>query len=108
MKIEVIHAAFEDQAETIAEVEYVGKIDSGLEYAYRWTQNIMDSWSMKMPADGNDAVTVVKPLHTDTQGKQWGHRSTSVGDYMRVGGELFRVAGMGFENADTIQTRQTI
>ena len=69
MKIEVIHAAFEDQAETIAEVEYVGKIDSGLEYAYRWTQNIMDSWSMKMPADGNDAVTVVKPLHTDTQGK---------------------------------------
>ena len=49
MKIEVIHAAFEDQAETVATVEYVGKIDSGLEYAYRWTQNIMDSWSMKLP-----------------------------------------------------------
>ena len=26
MKIEVIHAAFEDLAETVAEVEYVGKI----------------------------------------------------------------------------------
>ena len=30
-----------------------------LEYAYRWTQNIMDSWSLKMPEDGNDDVTVM-------------------------------------------------
>ena len=107
MKIEVIHAAFEDQAETVATVDYVGKITDGLEYAYRWTQNIMDSWSMKMPQDGNDAVTVVKPLHKDEQGKAWGHRSTSVGDYMRVGGELYRVAGCGFEDAEAVVCGKT-
>ena len=97
MKIEVIHAAFEDQAETVATVDYVGKINDGLEYAYRWTQNIMDSWSMKMPGDGNDRVTLMQPLHVDADGKEWGHRSTSMGDQMLLGTKKYKVAAVGFE-----------
>ena len=48
-----------------------------LEYAYRWTQNIMDSWSLKIDEDGNDAVTVVGDVSDG-----YGLRSTSVGDQM--------------------------
>jgi len=60
-QVAVIHTAFEDTPSTVAFVnvpEFPTLIET-LEYAYRWTQNIMDSWSLKMPEDGNDAVTVV-------------------------------------------------
>ena len=104
MKIKVIHTAFEDTATHIATVDAPeGSITEQLEYAYRWTQNIMDSWSKKMPADGNDRVEVVQPLHVDDKGNEWGHRSTSVGDYCEIAGQLWRVASMGFEQADTIK-----
>ena len=108
MKVKVYHTAFEETPVHIATVEAPhAKHEEACEYAYRWTQNIMDSWSMEMPQDGNDAVTVVKPLHKDEQGKAWGHRSTSVGDYMRVGGELYRVAGCGFEDAEAVVCGKT-
>ena len=55
------------------------------------------SWFME-----NDDVEVVKPVG------DLGHRSTSVGDYMRVDGTLYRVAGMGFEPAESITTRKSI
>ena len=66
-----------------------------LEYAYRWTQNIMDSWSLKMPEDGNDAVTVVGDVSDG-----YGLRSTSVGDQMLVGNVKYKVARFGFETLD--------
>ena len=47
-------------------------LNEKLEYAYRWTQNIMDSWSLKMPMDGNDDVTVMGELHVDENGQKWG------------------------------------
>ena len=107
MKIEVIHAAFEDEAEHMANVtadDRMGVMEA-LEYAYRWTNNVAGSWSrtdLEDNGDENDDVEVVKPVG------DLGHRSTSVGDYMRVDGTLYRVAGVGFEPAESIQTRKSI
>ena len=59
-----------------------------MEYAYRWTNNVMGSWSIKKEVfedgetngDFDPNVTVMAPLHVDDSGKEWGLRSTSVGD----------------------------
>ena len=95
--VAVIHTAFEDKPSTVAFVdvpEFPTLIET-LEYAYRWTQNIMDSWSLKMPEDGNDAVTVVGDISDG-----YGLRSTSVGDQILVGTEKYVVAPFGFETLD--------
>ena len=96
-QVAVIHTAFEDTPSTVAFVnvpEFPTLIEP-LEYAYRWTQNIMDSWSLKMPEDGNDAVTVVGDISDG-----YGLRSTSVGDQILVGTEKYVVAPFGFETLD--------
>ena len=98
-QVAVIHTAFEDKPSTVAFVEVPNDAETlidKLEYAYRWTQNIMDSWSLKGPADGNDKVTVVG----DTEGGTMGIRSTSVGDQMLVGTEKYVVASFGFETLE--------
>ena len=101
MYIKVIHRAFEDTPYTAAVVDCpTDNPEEACEYAYRWTQNIMDSWSMKGAADGNDRVEVVQPLHVDQTGKQWGHRSTSMGDYMQALGRTYEVASVGFKLVD--------
>ena len=48
--VAVIHTAFEDTPRTVAFVKTKEgmTLNEKLEYAYRWTQNIMDSWSLKM------------------------------------------------------------
>ena len=93
MQVAVIHTAFEDSPRTVAFVE-VGKRtgNDALEYAYRWTQNIMDSWSLKMPEDGNDDVTVMGEIVDGM-----GIRSTSVGDQILMGTKKYKVAFAGFE-----------
>ena len=98
-QVAVIHTAFEDKPSTVAFVEVPNDAETltdKLEFAYRWTQNIMDSWSLKMPADGNDKVTVIG----DTKGGTLGIRSTSVGDQMLVGNKKYVVAMMGFETLE--------
>ena len=100
--VAVIHTAFEDKPSTVALVqtkEGMSLIEK-LEYAYRWTQNIMDSWSLKMPMDGNDDVTVMGELTVDENGQKWGLRSTSVGDQILVGTEKYVVAPFGFKTLD--------
>tara|TARA_A100001035_G_scaffold201365_1_gene161675 strand:- start:993 stop:1322 length:330 start_codon:yes stop_codon:yes gene_type:complete len=106
MKVTVVHTAFEDAPRIVAEVEAPhAKVEEALEYAYRWTNNVMGSWSIKREmisedyanGDLNDAVTVKAPLHVDDKGNEWGHRSTSVGDMMHVDGRSFEVARMGFQ-----------
>ena len=101
MKITVVHTAFEDSPQIVAEVTYDGDtVESGLEYAYRWTNNVMGSWSRKEEVfedgsangDLNDNVVVKAPLHEGGMGL----RSTSVGDMMHVDGRSFEVAGFGF------------
>ena len=96
-QVAVIHTAFESKPSTVAFVnvkEDMTLIEK-LEYAYRWTQNIMDSWSLKMPADGNDDVTVMGDISDG-----YGLRSTSVGDQILVGTEKYVVAPFGFKTLD--------
>ena len=100
-QVAVIHSAFEDSPRTVAFVEVGDRaVEDALEYAYRWTQNIMDSWSLKGEQDGNDDVTVVGELTVDENGKKWGLRSTSVGDQILVGTEKYVVAPFGFKTLE--------
>ena len=95
--VAVIHTAFEDKPSTVAFVKTKEgmSLNQKLEYAYRWTQNIMDSWSLKEPMDNNDDVTVMGEI-VDGMGL----RSTSVGDQILVGTEKYVVAPMGFTTLD--------
>ena len=95
--VAVIHTAFEDKPSTVALVHTKEgmTLSQKLEYAYRWTQNIMDSWSLKLPMDANDDVTVMGEI-VDGMGL----RSTSVGDQILVGTEKYVVAPMGFTTLD--------
>ena len=103
----VIHGAFEDTPRTVAMVEVGERTGSdALEYAYFRTQNINGSWS-KGPViewdgeehdngDYSEDITVMQPLHVDADGKEWGHRSTSVGDHILFGTVKYRVDSFGF------------
>ena len=92
-QVAVIHTAFEDTPRTVAFVEVGERVGTeALEYAYRWTQNIMDSWSLKMPEDGNEDVTVMGEIVDGM-----GIRSTSMGDQMLLGTTKYKVAAVGFE-----------
>jgi len=103
MQVAVIHTAFEDTPNTVAFVDVPdGTSDEeAMNYAYRWTNNVMGSWSRKEKffnngeanGDYNDAVTVMAPLHENGMGL----RSTSMGDYMLVGNKKYKVAMFGFE-----------
>tara|TARA_B100000035_G_C20982326_1_gene546045 strand:- start:152 stop:454 length:303 start_codon:yes stop_codon:yes gene_type:complete len=97
MKVTVVHTAFEDAPRIVAEVEAPhAKVEEALEYAYRWTNNVMGSWSrddLEDNGDYNPNVTRVAPLHEDGMGL----RSTSMGDMMHVDGRSFEVAMMGFQ-----------
>ena len=96
MQIDVIHKVFSDKdnPRTVATFtipkELLNNIDHCLEYAYQNTQNVFGSWS-KENVEGqddnwywDDSVEVKVPLHVDDEGKEWGLRSTSVGDEMVV------------------------
>jgi len=104
-QVAVIHTAFEETPRTVALVEVGSRTGTdALEYAYRWTQNIMDSWSLKMPEDGNDDVTVMAELPVSKRtGERMGLRSTSVGDQMLLGTKKYRVAGFGFKEVDSVE-----
>ena len=97
-KLAVIHTAFEDKPSTVAFVdvpEFPTLIEK-LEYAYRWTNNVMGSWSrddLEDNGDYNPAVKRVADLHESGMGL----RSTSMGDMMHVDGRSFEVAMMGFQ-----------
>ena len=104
--IQVIHAAFEDEPSYVANYDpnyeptrtykkYLSdetvEVEAVLEDVWTSTQNIEDSWSnFSCIAEGNDRnldysnnITVVEDLPV-IKGKTYGHRSTSVGDYMIV------------------------
>ena len=96
-KVAVIHTAFEDKPSTVAFVdvdESLSLIDK-LEYAYRWTQNIVGSWSLKIGDDANSNVTVMGDISDGM-----GLRSTSMGDQVLVGNKKYVVAMMGFETLE--------
>jgi len=79
-------------------------VEQAMEYAYRYTNNVMGSWSIKeqyLPmhdgsmienGDYNEDVTV---LYERKDGM--GQRSTMMGDRMVVNGKTYRVAMVGFK-----------
>ena len=96
-QVAVIHSAFEETPRTVAVVEVGDRtVEDALEFAFRWTQNVFDSWSLKHPEDGNDSVTVMG----DTKGGTMGIRSTSVGDQMLIGTTKYVVSPVGFEELE--------
>ena len=100
-QVAVIHTAFEDKPSTVAfvDVDENLSLSEKLEYAYRWTNNVMGSWSrsdLEDNGDFNPAVTRVAPLHEEGMGL----RSTSVGDQMLIGNKKYVVARMGFETLE--------
>ena len=98
---------FEDVAEV--NVWHTEDIDEALEYAYRWTNNISGSWSIKLRdmtlrdgtmfenGDYNDDVTVLRPLHKG----EMGLRSTSMFDRMVLNGKTYKVSMVGFTEMET-------
>lgn len=67
-------------------------IEEALSYAFRYTNNVMGSWSKKIGGDANDDVTVLTEREDG-----YGLRSTSVFDRMEVDGVEYQVAPLGFE-----------
>ena len=115
MKVTVIHmphpADEEAVAVQVAEVTIPAEItteSAACEYAYRWTQNIMGSWSKKFydNPDMNDNVRVLAPLH-EIDGELYGLRSSMMGDHFIVHsdnawshneiGQAYECAMFGFE-----------
>jgi len=79
----------------VAEVNasyFSNDFEKALEYAFRWTNNLMGSWSKKIGEDANDDVTVLIEREDGL-----GLRSTSMGDRMEVDGVEYRVAMVGFK-----------
>ena len=74
MKITVNHAKFDSQSGKVLgytpvaevnvpeEISLSGTIDDCLEYAWRYTNNVDGSWSLKIGSDANDNVTVLEEL----------------------------------------------
>lgn len=111
MKIIVQHADSNRDGDIIGYTD-VAEVDASrfesvtdaLEYAYRYTNNVMGSWSIKkeflpirdggeMPnGDYNEDVTVLRHRPDGM-----GQRSTMVFDRMVVGGETYMVAPAGFK-----------
>lgn len=76
-------------------------VDDSLEYAFRLTQNIHGSWSKEDIGETNfdwsDDVTEIAPLQV-IDGKEYGHRSSMVGDIFVVEGHgTYTVGVFGFE-----------
>lgn len=117
MKVTVLHLNQDRNTgavigfDAVAEVDaqHTKDIDAALEYAYRWTNNVSGSWSIKQRdmtlrdgtmfenGDYNDDVTVLAPLHKGGVGL----RSTSMFDRLVVDGTTYRVATFGFEPVET-------
>ena len=110
MKVLVQHAKFNNKTGevegyrdvAIVDASRIDSVEEALEYAYRYTNNVMGSWSIKerelggMPnGDFNDDVTV---LYTRQDGM--GQRSTMMGDRMIVDGVVYEVAAMGFKKVE--------
>ena len=90
-----VYHAHPDGYRLVAEVSIPSDLQmdqaGSLEYAYRWTQNIVGSWSLKQGEDANDRVQVI-----DHQAGDWGYRSTSVNDALVYAGQAYVVASSGF------------
>jgi len=70
-------------------------VEQALEYAWRYTNNVMGSWSLKIGEDANDDVTVLVKREDGM-----GLRSSMMGDRFEVDGVDYRVALAGFKKVE--------
>jgi hypothetical protein len=91
---------FTDVAEV--NVWHTEDVDAALEYAYRYTNNINGSWSMKIGSDANNDVTVLAPLHVTADGRTMGLRSTSMFDRLVLNGKTYKVSTIGFTELEEV------
>ena len=99
MKVTVFHKDFETNAFVrVAVVDApMNDVNEALEYAYRYTNNVDGSWSLKIGSDANDNVEVVGELPV-VDGKTYGLRSSMMFDRFYVqGDDAYEVAMMGFD-----------
>ena len=106
MKITVNHADFDRQTGEVlgyTPVALVNAVDinnvnEALEYAWRYTNNVDGSWSMKIGSDANDNVTVLADLPVSKRtGNTMGLRSSMMGDRFEIDGVEYKVAIAGFK-----------
>lgn len=83
-------------------------VTDALEYAWRWTQNIAGSWSMKLAEDANDRVTVTAEFPT-YMGRVYGHRSSDLGDIIQIEDSVltdadgsYTVEAVGFKKVEVV------
>ena len=90
----------------IVDASHADTTEQALEYAYRWTNNVMGSWSIKeeylvgigQNGDYNDAVTVLRQREDGM-----GQRSTMMFDRMEVNGIVYEVRGIGFKEVGYVE-----
>ena len=71
------------------------EVNEALEYAWRYTNNVMGSWSLKIGEDANDDVEVLVRREDGM-----GLRSSMMGDRFEVDGVDYRVALAGFKRVE--------
>ena len=72
-----------------------GDVYEALEYAYRYTNNVDGSWSLKIGTDANDDVEVLVKREDG-----YGLRSSMMGDRFEVDGVDYRVGFVGFKEVE--------
>jgi len=86
----------------VAEFQFSDKVDQNvaLEHAWRYTNNTEGSWSggdrNYSNEDYSPDTKVLEPL-ANVDGKEWGHRSSMMGDVFGLGEKSFEVAMFGFK-----------
>ena len=115
MKITVNHADFDRQTGEVLgytpvaevnvpeEIAAFGTTNDCLEYAWRYTNNVDGSWSMKIGSDANDNVTVLADLPVSKRtGNPMGLRSSMMGDRFEIDGVEYKVAMSGFKQVEKV------
>lgn len=102
MKVNVWHRNNETKTYMqVAQVDCSGKTqDEALEYCWRWTNNVLGSWSKKEEesnGDLNDRVTVTCELPVNKDGVRMGLRSSMQGDIFETETRDFIVGAIGFK-----------
>jgi hypothetical protein len=109
MKIKVFHSGV--HVANVLVLDPTMSAEDALEYAWRWTNNVAGSWSIKEKnfggpggeknGDYNENVQVAAPLPTHL-GRTYGHRSSMVGDVFELDGVPYKVASFGFEKVENV------
>ena len=79
----------------VVDANAFNEVNEALEYAWRYTNNVMGSWSLKIGEDANDDVEVLVKREDGM-----GLRSSMMGDRFEVDGVDYRVALAGFKKVE--------